>query len=329
MNRILIICFLSALFCLTSCNTDRGSKKLPLSVGGTNEILFVMHEYLWKGSLGDSIRQYFSEHAWGLPAPEPMFVLTHINTLSNFMQKFRNIILVNIDPKYETSNLRIINDVFATNQLVVNIDAFSADSVVACIKRNKNVISAHIVTKGREAIIADYVKLVEKSVVQRIKEKFEIEIVIPKPYKLDEDRDNFAWISREQGESQWGILIWEHPYLRASQLETDSLIFIMNDMTRKNVPGSIVGSYMADEPRIDPFVSRYEKNGIYTVQLNGLWQMENGFMGGPYVNHTIVDIKRGRLITGHGFVFYPNRDKLLMVRQLEAILHTMMPAADN
>jgi hypothetical protein len=103
----------------------------------------------------------------------------------------------------------------------------------------------------------------------------------------------------------------------------------MNAMTKKHVPGPTTGSYMADEPTVPPAVKRFEKNGVYTVQMNGLWQTENSYMGGPYVNQTIVDAKRGQLVTALGFVFYPNRDKRQMVRQLEAILYTMMPAEDN
>ena len=323
MKRVLIISFLSACICLTSC-VIRTDGKLPLSVGNINEVLIVMPEYLWKGSHGDSIRQYLTEPLL-LPAPEPVFVLTQQSALTKFMQKFRNIIMVNIDPGYEFADLKVRNDVFAINQVVFTIDAPSADSVISCIHRNRDFVSAYIIAKGRDAIIEDYVKIVEKSVTQRLEEKFKVDIVIPRPYKLDEDRENFVWISREQGESIWGILMWEQPYLRTTQLDTDSLIFSMNAMTRNNVPGSIEGSYMADEPLFAPTVTRFDKNGVYTVQMNGLWQMQNGFMGGPYVNHTIVDVKRGRLITGHGFVFYPNRDKLQMIRQLEAILYTMKP----
>ena len=327
MNRI-IIC-LSVCFCLTSCLTRSDSNvNLPLAVGDTGDILVIMPDHLWKSAYGDSIRQYFTEPVWGLPAPEPMFALTQKNSLSKFMQKFRNIIIVNIESGLEQSNFRIKNNVYANNQIIFNVDAPSADSIISAIYRNKDVISTHVLIKGMDAIIADYIKIVDKSIVEKLKEKFMVDIFIPRPYKLDVEKDNFVWIAREQNERIWGILMWEEPYLRKSQLETDSLIFSMNAMTRKHVQGSVEGSYMADEPAIPPEVKRFEKNGVYSVQMNGLWQMENGFMGGPYVNHTIIDIKRGRLITGLGFVFYPNRDKLQMVRQLEAILYTMMPTAD-
>ena len=322
MFRIFIFCLAS--FYLSSCATS-GERKLPGSIGGIGEIHVIMPDYLWNSAGGDSIRQYLTEPVWGLPAPEPMFSLTQQNSLSRLMQKFRNILIINVDPGLEMSNLRVRNDIHANNQVIFNIDAPSMDSIVSNIYRNKDMIGAYILMRGRDALIEDYVKVVANPIVERINEKFMVDITIPRPYTLDVDKDNFVWISREQSERIWGILMWEEPYLRTSQLDADSLILKMNTITKENVPGSIEGSYMATEPIIPPAVRRFEKNGVYAVQMNGLWQMQNGFMGGPYVSHTIVDIERGRLVTGLGFVFYPNRDKLQMVRQLEAMLYTMTP----
>jgi hypothetical protein len=183
--------------------------------------------------------------------------------------------------------------------------------------------------KDRDATIEDYKKSVETKLVEKLSEKFQVDIVIPKSYSLYVEKDDFVWIGREEGERNWYILLWKDSYLRTSQLETDSLIFKMNAMTRKYVPGEVPGSYMTDEPILIPNVKRFEKDGIYSVQINGLWQTVGGdFKGGPYVNHSIVDVQRRQIVTGIGFVFYPNRDKRNMVRQLESILYTMKPVTE-
>ena len=321
----LIVCLLIGAY-LTSCNISPGT--MPYSKGVAGNAMIVMRDNLWRGALGDSVRQYLTEPVWGLPAPEPAFTLSQHAELNNFLQQFRNILVFNIDPGYEFGNLSYKTDVHARNQLIFTIDAPSADSAIACLYRNKELVISNFVIKDRDAIIADYKRAEEKKISERLLEKFQVDILVPKPYKLDVERDDFVWIAREEGERQWGVLMWKEPYLRTSQLDPDSLIFRMNAMTRRHIPGSVTGSYMADEPAVEASVKRFEKDGIYSVQLNGLWQMENGYMGGPYVNQTIVDIERGQLVTAHGFAYYPNRDKLLMVRQLEAILYTMTPAGE-
>ena len=328
MKRFLFIS-LFVCICLFSCQTRSGSGNLPMSIGSAGEMLVIMRDYLWKGSYGDSVRKYFSEPVWGLPAQEPMYTMSQKDALTPLLQRYRNVLIINVDPGFEYSNIRVRENLHANNQVVYNVDVPSADSIVSCVYKNKDRIIAHFLMKDRDAIIQDYKRNVARPVVDSLKKKFMIDILIPKPYELDVDRDNFVWISREEGHRTWGILIWEQPYLRLSQLDTDSLIFNMNAMTRRHVPGRRVGSYMADEPLVPPEVKRFYKNDIYCVQLNGLWQMENGFMGGPYVNHTIVDIQRGRLVTAMGFVFYPNREKRQMIRQLEAILYTMNPLVNS
>ena len=321
-SRILLW-LLVGIYC-ASCSTS--ADRLPGAVGNTGDVLVVMRDYLWNGASGDTIRHYLTEPVMGLPSLEPTFTLQQNDVLTTFLQRTRNILNINIDPGYEMATLRYHTDVNAKHQIIFYIDAPSADSAIAGFIRNKDLIIAGFLMKGRDAIIEDYKKSVDNSIVERLLEKYQVNILIPKPYTLDVEREEFVWISRIEGERQYGILMWNEPYTSTSQLEIDNLITKMNTMTRRNVPGAIAGSYMADEPTVTPEVKRYEKNGVYTVQLNGLWQMENGFMGGPYVSQTIVDIERGQLITAHGFVYYPNRNKRQMIRQLEAILHTMMPA---
>jgi hypothetical protein len=64
------------------------------------------------------------------------------------------------------------------------------------------------------------------------------------------------------------------------------------------------------------------KNGEYLVELRGLWRLENAFMGGPFISHTILDEKNNRIVTVEGFVYAPSLDKRNYVRELEAILQT-------
>jgi len=320
-----LICLLVG-SCISSCTMSSGS--LPYSQGIVGDVLIVMRDNLWEGACGDSIRKYLTEEVWGLPAPEPMFSLSHHVEFNSLSKKYRNLLLVNIDPELKRTRLIPKSDLYARNQLIFNIESPSADSVIACMYRYKDHIITQFLMKDRDAIIEDYKRSEEKKITGKLREKFQVDIIIPKPYKMDKELDDFVWIDRKEGERQWGVLMWKEPYVRKTQLETDSLIFKMNAMTRKNIPGSVAGSYMADEPLVPPAVKRFEKNGVYSVQMNGLWQMENGYMGGPYVSHTIVDINRGQLVTAHGYVFYPNRNKRQMVRQLEAILYTMMPAEE-
>lgn len=320
----ILLCTVVALS-IVSCNMN--STLLPLAQGKEGEVLIVIDKHLWGGACGDTIRRVLGEPVPGLPAPEPMFTLLQQDALSGFMEKFRNVLVVSIDPGYEATKLSPKTNVYAQNQLIFTVQAPSADSAAACVLRNKDVITAKFLEKDRDSYIDYYRKIVSEQIGKKLNEKFHVDICVPKEYSLGMEQDDFVWLSREEGEKIWGLLIWTEPYTAKSQLTADNLIAKMNQMTRKYVSGKDPGSYMADEPTVPPVVKIFEKDGNYCVQMNGLWQMEKGFMGGPYVNLSMVDLQHKQIVTGVGFVFYPNRDKRQYIRQLEAILYTMAPAS--
>ena len=72
-----------------------------------------------------------------------------------------------------------------------------------------------------------------------------------------------------------------------------------------------------------PLVHDLALNGLDVVEIRGLWELENGFMGGPFVSHSVYDRNRQRIVTVEGYVYYPNQKKCVKVRQLEAIIYTL------
>jgi hypothetical protein len=56
--------------------------------------------------------------------------------------------------------------------------------------------------------------------------------------------------------------------------------------------------------------------------LRGLWKLENAFMGGPFINISLLDENRNRVVTVDAFVYAPGLDKRNYVREVEAILNT-------
>ena len=64
-------------------------------------------------------------------------------------------------------------------------------------------------------------------------------------------------------------------------------------------------------------------NGVYLNELRGLWQMKGDFMGGAFVNYSMVDEKRNRVISLDGYVYCPKFDKREYLREQEALIKTI------
>jgi hypothetical protein len=75
--------------------------------------------------------------------------------------------------------------------------------------------------------------------------------------------------------------------------------------------------YLVPEPKaVNGFAADY------AIELRGLWDVENDFMGGPYVSYTFADNESEYIITVFGYVYNPNKDKRNLLRQVEAILYS-------
>ncbi|MEZ5010283.1 MAG: DUF4837 family protein [Bacteroidales bacterium] len=59
------------------------------------------------------------------------------------------------------------------------------------------------------------------------------------------------------------------------------------------------------------------------AEMKGLWTLENGYMGGPFVTLVTKDEVNNRFVMLDGFVYAPKDDKRELMRQVEAILFTV------
>ena len=61
-------------------------------------------------------------------------------------------------------------------------------------------------------------------------------------------------------------------------------------------------------------------NDHYAVEVRGLWNVYEDFMGGPYIIYTVLDEQGNRIVTVDGYVYAPKFNKRNYLRQVEAIL---------
>jgi hypothetical protein len=60
-------------------------------------------------------------------------------------------------------------------------------------------------------------------------------------------------------------------------------------------------------------------DGKKAYETRGKWEVKNDFMAGPFLNYTIVDEKKNRLIIVEGFTYAPSVNKKAFLFELEAI----------
>jgi hypothetical protein len=158
---------------------------------------------------------------------------------------------------------------------------------------------------------------------QEIISKFGIDLKLPPTFKKARtaDENNFIWFTRATKEADQHIIIRKFPYSDQRQLSLDSLIERRNEYGRKYIKSEHKGTYMLTQNKLMPVLQYATKvDGAYTIELRGLWEIENDFKGGPFLTYAILDEKAKAYIFVDCFVYGPGAEKRDYVQQLEYIV---------
>jgi len=307
-----------------SCEGD-ATKLLPNVSGAAGEVVLVIEPNQWSSESGELFRKKLSQPCPALPQKEPLFDLIHIpyNAFTNIFKTHRNIIIAKIDKDIHEPKMILQKDVWAKPQLVINVIAPNDSSLATVLKEKGDILIAKFINKEMNRYEKNYKKYAEIEVTDKLIRKFGIGLTVPKGYTLDVDTTDFVWIeSRGRSDAVQGLLVYTYNKPEV-ELTTDFLFAKRTQFTKKFVPGSKRNTYMTVENEMVPYRREIMVNGVKVIELRNLWKIENDFMGGPFVNFTIVDESRNKVISIDGFVYAPQFDKRDYMRQLEAILNSL------
>lgn len=315
---------LLSIFLITGCDSDSGGKKKqkPPAAGKTLEVVVVIEDEMWKGIVGDTVKDYFMQDQPGLGQPEPMFNVKQINPedFSELFRKYRNLLL--LQTKKDEKKAEYKANIWAKPQHVVQLSAPGRQELANLVDKEKEKIREKFYISERKRIIKAYKRNNQDDISEKIKDSLNISMVVPKGFYLAKLEDNFAWLRRETDEMSHGIMIYTAPYVDTMQFNPDNILDLRDSVTKENIPGPIDGSYMTTERLLRPYTRDSTFNGEFAMEIRGLWKTEKAFMGGPYLNITTYDKKNRRLVTFDGFVYHPNREKRNYLMQLNAIIHS-------
>lgn len=317
-----IIVFLSA--CNTTIEQGTASRVLPNVTGGAGEILVVSDQYVWDGNSGEAIKDILMEEINGLPQSEPLFDLIHITKASfgKLYKYHRSILLVTIKDGLEQSSVRFLKDVYAKPQIMVRVEASSSDNVEKVLLEEGKKIQNFFIRYDRQRLMDSYSETADVELKQKIAKDHKIMLDIPRGYNLDFSKNEYTSISIEASDFSQVLQIYEYPGTK-EDLKSDNLIRNRNKFTKKYVKGPREGSYMTTAKSYPPVFYDISMNGMEVVEIRGLWELEGGYMGGPFISHSVYDSTRKRIVTVEGYLYYPNQKKRVKLKQLEAIIYSM------
>jgi len=317
------------LLTLASCDTiskhagSTGGIK-PNITGGAGEVLVVMDKFNWDNSAGELLQDILKEELPGLPQSEPLFDVIQITAASfdNFYKFHRSIVLCTISEGLEP-RIRFRENIWAKPQILVHMEAPNSTALHTLLEENEERIQSFLVQYDRNRLMKTYQDSKDQTIQQEIAGHHLVSLAIPRGYNMDFSKDEYTSVSIESTDLYQVIQVFDYPATGPEDLNVEALIAKRNEITRIYTEGPREDSYMQLSGMYHPIAFDLKINDRDIVELRGLWELENGFMGGPFISHSVYDANRNRIVTVDGYLYYPNHKKRVKLKQLEAIVYSM------
>jgi hypothetical protein len=319
MNKTLFLWLLVS-GCLSSC-TFKNDKLEKESTAAINTIAVIIDDQLWKGEVGDSIRNKFASPVLGLPQEEPLFTINQypVKLFEGFSTDTRNIIIVKKDNE---NKFEIKENEFSTPQNAFHISGKTALEILEILEKN----TPTIIKKMRATEIAQNQKIYKDSLLdtKKIQKKFNIDILIPSKYEYVMRRKNFIWLKSEIISGNTSIIIYQIPLKSINNSNAvNDIVKTRDSIGKLYIHGSDRRTQMVTEAAYSPYFFKTTLAGRKTYETKGTWQMKNDFMSGPFINYIIFDKVNKRILVIEGFCYAPSKEKRDLMFELESIIKSI------
>ncbi len=325
----------AAMLALAGCKSfsalDNGGKKV--AQGSPYEVLVVCSAPEWEGEAGTELRNLLEQPVEMINQREPLFSVLRVtpNDFKNLLVAHRNILKVLISPQVKEPGIGVQYDVESAPQIVLTLQAPTQQSLAEYLQRYGDKLLYVLEMAERDRSIAYAQKHNVKAVGDAIRERIGVGMKVPAGFTLRAEGEDFVWASYEFPTSSEGFFIYSYPCTGRNSLSMNELVRRRNEFAGR-IPGPSAGSYMTTVTKIPdesgneymPFAPQYKVidiAGRVWVEMRGLWEVENDFMGGPFVSYSTVDEATNRVVTFDGYVYSPKFGKRNLLRAVSHLVY--------
>jgi len=352
-NRIIHVVLVLLLIGSSSCSEEMSRRLEPKSqaLDRANVINVIADEALWNSPTKDSFEYYFEAAYPILPQPEPLFDIRHYTPIQLSQNELRKelrtyLMIADLsDPNSPTAKM-ILKDLgeskanqaktdpnyhsavgynkWANGQLMIYLFANGKEDLQEQIAKNFSSIAKKVNEFDEEKIFSTvYVKGSNSDLSNRFKEMYSATLDIPTDYFSAIQQDKTMWLRRETDIVSMNIMITEVPYKSEAQLTKDGIKAVRNSLGKKYVSSDEEGSYMVtNDEDLPMFINSKNIGSAYGIEARGIWEMENDFMGGPFIHYAILSPDKKRIIYMDGFIHAPSKEKRKYMQYLEVIFNS-------
>lgn len=238
----------------------------------------------------------------------------------------------------EGFNTSVGKDKWAVGQLVIYLFGRDREALAAAISENVDGVTARINQHDNLQLTQlTYGKGENQGLARELSERYEgAQIVFPRDYvtALDmPDQNNLIWMrknfqyktgqERLSKDGAMNIAITMYDYTGPGMVSKEAAKERFN-LFGKNVSSAEPDSYVMIND-VDLPILEYDRtiDDNYVKEYRGIWEMENDFMGGPFISYSIVNQEKGKLLSIDAFVYSPGKEKRDFLQQIDTIVKSI------
>ena len=343
MKLLYFCCFV---YFLTACGQYK-DESLHLT-GNIGELLIVADDDIWNSSeVKKALDSSFTRYIMPYFPDVTTFELAHRNhsTFDGGIKRHRNVLLINIIPGFtkKTAELRIIQDGWAYDQSIMEINAKDKSQLIECLKGELSDKMHAFYDENEWKRLSALFQEEENTYVQKnIRKTFGIDVQLPDGSGIVSANKNFYRIEfppasrpiefpnigkQDVGAVWEGIMVYQYDFIDSNQLSLENLLKARETMLRYNVPHETEGLYMGTQyvKLVYPeMTSATNKSGtIKGYEMRGMFHFVGKKMhttGGAFWAFHFVHPRSKKIICISGYVDAPSTTSWThFLRELQAV----------
>lgn len=330
MKKILSLMLGGMLLVFGGCEKNEPTR-LSESKGQPAELLVVAPPRMLQGENLDTLNSVVDADAPGLGASERIFRTMIIGEkgYDKVYKLMHSQLHLKIDPAQKEPSMGVAYDVHARPQLQVMVTAASEEEMREFLGTNRERIQRTFLDFQLDRYAGFLRKKYSKNTSKAL-QKLGYDVRVPSDIGSTKSGKDFLWASSNRGgEKDINFVFYTYPWDGGNVADTALFVQKRDSVMKANIPGSRPDQYMTTTrgeqgiPVLWPMLRKID--GRAQFEVRGLWEMRNGFMGGPFVSLVRVDTAARQVVVTEGFVFSPNSSKRDLLRSVEAGLRTLKP----
>lgn len=324
----LIYTFIASAVAFAVCGCTVKSDMPSKNTAGENyDVVVIAADDVWRGDLSYAVCDLLEEPTPGLTRPEGLFnIVKQVapDKASNIDRMYGNLLVININTAVTQPSFSVEKNVYARPQTVVVITAPTVASAVEFVTTAADAIREVLEEGERKKSNGYYAQRPAEELMADFKSTTGFDMLIPQGFfKATTADKSLTWYLRDYSNKAQYIFTYESAYTDPEDMTPKWLMMSLDNKLSSITSKGAVGSYLGVNENAPVYAATVERGGREWVELRGWWEVNNDFMGGPFVSFSSVDEDNQTILTVMFALYAPEDPQRNLLRELEHLFYTL------